>query len=441
MPDPAMPDASPAKRKKRPKAKPGKKKLGGGGNIPKPEHRRMNLRDLDPASYNPRTISEKAKKGLSFSIRKFGLVEPIVWNRRSGVIVGGHQRRTALIDLGEPEADVLGVDLDEAGEKALNVALNNPEIQGEFNENIGALLAEIRERDAALFTGLRLDVLSEDLIASLQDGAKGDGPSGKEPPEPKISMAEELRAKWGTKLGQIWQVGPHRIACGDSRDPAVFGRLFGDERAVWCWTDPPYGVSYVGKTEDALEIENVGSEALPDLLRLFMAAVDTILVPGAPIYVAHPAGRLSVEFGKAFLQQGWFFHETLVWVKDSMVLGRSDYHYKHEPLIYGWKSGAKRPWYAGRDKTSVFEIARPKRSELHPTMKPPALVETHIGNSSRKGDLGVEPFGGSGTTICAAQLMERRCYAVELDPRFVAVALERLTEMGLEAVLVAHQAG
>ena len=172
-----------------------------------------------------------------------------------------------------------------------------------------------------------------------------------------------------------------------------------------------------------------------------MAAVDTILVPGAPIYVAHPAGRLSVEFGKAFLQQGWFFHETLVWVKDSMVLGRSDYHYKHEPLIYGWKSGAKRPWYAGRDKTSVFEIARPKRSELHPTMKPPALVETHIGNSSRKGDLGVEPFGGSGTTICAAQLMERRCYAVELDPRFVAVALERLTEMGLEAVLVAHQAG
>ena len=195
------------------------------------------------------------------------------------------------------------------------------------------------------------------------------------------------------------------------------------------WTDPPYGVSYVGGTDAKLEIQNDTVEGLPELIRSAFSVADGVLENGAPIYVAHPAGRLSVAFGQAFIETGWHFHETLVWVKDSLVLGRSDYHFQHEPMIYGWKKGANRWWYAGRKETTIFEIPRPKRSEDHPTMKPVELVEVLLSNSTRAGDIVWEPFGGSGTTLVACERLRRRCASTEIDPKYVAVALERWHQM------------
>lgn len=202
------------------------------------------------------------------------------------------------------------------------------------------------------------------------------------------------------------------------------------------WTDPPYGVEYEGGTKAHLTIANDQAEKLPDLLRHAFALADTVLAPGAPLYVAHPAGALSLVFGAAFTDVGWHLHQTLIWLKDAMVLGRSDYQYRHEPVLYGWK-GRKRPWHGGRSQTSVFEIPRPKRSPDHPTQKPVQLVEAHLKNSSLLGELGYDPFCGSGSTLIAAHRLGRRCAAMELSPQYADVAVSRWERFsGESAILV-----
>lgn len=197
------------------------------------------------------------------------------------------------------------------------------------------------------------------------------------------------------------------------------------------WTDPPYGVSYAGKTTRALTIENDGAAGLADLLRESFACVDGGLEAGAPIYVAHPAGALSVTFGSAFLERGWHLHQTLVWVKDSLVLGRSDYHYRHEPILYGYKPGSGRlgrggaGWYGGNAETSVLEVKRPKASREHPTSKPPALIERCLRNSSARHDLVLDPFAGSGSTLVACEHAGRKARLIELDPAYCEVIVRR----------------
>jgi DNA modification methylase len=200
------------------------------------------------------------------------------------------------------------------------------------------------------------------------------------------------------------------------------------EKARWSWTDPPYGVEYKGGT--GLTIENDAAEDLPELLRRVFSAMDAHLVEGAPIYVAHPSGPLSFVFAEEWKRVGWKWHQTLTWVKQTFVLGHADYHHQHEPILYGWK-GKNRFWYGGRDKASVLFFDRPARNAEHPTMKPVGLVADGIQNSSRRGDRGYEPFSGSGTTLAAAEQTGRLVSAIELAPKYVAVALERMAAMGL----------
>lgn len=196
------------------------------------------------------------------------------------------------------------------------------------------------------------------------------------------------------------------------------------EKADCMWTDPPYGVNYVGKTRDALTIENDGSGNLPILLSGCYEVADYNLRDGAPIYVAHPPGALQMIFNSEFVKIGWKFHETLVWIKDVMVLGHSDYHYKHEPIMYGWK-GKNRSWYSDRSEVTTLEFDRPKRSSEHPTMKPVELVQKCISNSTQKNNIVYEPFSGSGTTLIACENLGRKCRAIELSPAYVAIAIER----------------
>jgi DNA modification methylase len=209
---------------------------------------------------------------------------------------------------------------------------------------------------------------------------------------------------------------------------------------------PPYGVNYVGKTRDALTIENDGADGLQDLLTAAFTLAGDALEPGSPFYIAHPAGPLCLVFGAAVLSVGWKIHQTLMWLKDSMVLGHADYHYKHEPIFYGWTPGVGRSgrgnhdgsrWYGDNSQTSVFDIARPKRSEDHPTMKPPELVEACIRNSSPRDGIVLDLFLGSGTTMVAAHNLGRVCYGMEIDEGYAAVILERMSGMGITPTLEA----
>ena len=390
-----------------------------------PVIRRMNVADLVPAPYNPRTISPEAFAGLRASVHRWGIVEPIIINERTGNVVGGHQRLKVLVEDAVAETDVVVVDLSEIEERVLNVTLNSPAISGEFTDDLGALLDAIEAELPDLFAAVRLDALRVEGEQEPEPGTGGDD-------------APDVQAVVHSRQGEVYELGPHRLMCGDSAKAADVVRLMGGAKAAMMWTDPPYGVSYVGKTEAALTISNDGADGLDALLRAAFSAADAALADGAAIAIAHPAGALSVVFGVRFLAQGWRLHEGLVWVKDSMVLGHSDYHYRHEPILFGYKAGGGRRgrggdgWYGDNSQTSVFEIARPLRSEEHPTMKPIGLIDPMLRNSCPPGGAVFDPFLGSGTTLMAAAQTGRVCYGMEIDPAYCDVIRRRWTRYALE---------
>jgi DNA modification methylase len=227
-----------------------------------------------------------------------------------------------------------------------------------------------------------------------------------------------------TRPGDLWLLGDHRLLCGDSTKADDVERLMAGAKADMMFTDPPYGVSYVGKTKKALTIQNDGEEDLPKLLDGSFAGALLATREGACWYVAAPPGPLHWEFARRLMELG-VYRQTLVWVKDAMVLGHSHYHYKHEPIFYGWKPGASHREPPDRTQVSVWEIARPKRSEEHPTMKPVELVAKAIGNSSLQDESVYEPFCGSGTTLIAAEQLGRKCYGMEISPQYCDVIVKR----------------
>jgi DNA modification methylase len=250
--------------------------------------------------------------------------------------------------------------------------------------------------------------------------------------EPDDLPPEPDQADTYVKSGDVFQLGRHRILCGDSTNPVDVARLVGGEQAECLWTDPPFGINYVGKTADQLTIQNDGvdgSDAV--ILGAFRAAP---LAESARFYIAAPAGPRHIAFHEAILAVGWRIHQELVWSKGSIVLGHSDYHYSHEPILYGYVPGPGRPgrgrhagtkWYGDHAQSSVLKYPKPVASVDHPTMKPVGLVSQCLANSTARGDLVYEPFLGSGTTLIAAEQLGRRCYAVELDARYVQVAIQR----------------
>jgi len=223
-------------------------------------------------------------------------------------------------------------------------------------------------------------------------------------------------------------VPKHRVMCGDSTSEADIAQVLGQDQADLVWTDPPYGVAYVGKTADALTIENdrLDEAGLEALLVAALGAVHERTKPGGVWYVASPGGELFFTFGSVLKRLGVWRH-TIIWVKDQFVLGRADYHYRREPLFYGWKEGAGHFFVDDRTQDTVWEIPRPRRSEEHPCMKPLELVARSIRNSSRRGDLVVDPFGGSGTTLLAAAQEGRRARLIELGPGYCDVIRRRWT--------------
>jgi DNA modification methylase len=267
-------------------------------------------------------------------------------------------------------------------------------------------------------------------------------------PEPEIDRAAELRVKWATAAGQRWEIGPHQLLCADCRAAADVMRLWpeGGPKLRMVWTDPPYGVDYAAKNR-YLNHGDRGNRIQKPIINdkpaeahaMFAGALELArgrALAGASCYVAVPSGPMLPGFIEALNQSGFTFRQLLVWVKQQFVIGMSDYQFRHESLLYGRLADGARYWAGGKSQDTVFEIDKPHASPMHPTTKPVELVTRMIVNSSRAGEIVYDPFCGSGTTLVACEQLGRRGYAVEIDPGYVAVALERLAAMGLRPMLV-----
>lgn len=376
--------------------------------------------NLDPA--NARLHPDKNLDAIRSSLRRFGQRMPIVVQKDGMVVRAGNGRVTAARDLGWTHIAAVVVDEKNVDAVAFAIADNRTAELAEWDEEalanlIKAVGAEVELADIG-FTDSEVEQLFRDAFpeeASAQSQAHD-------------VEVEEAPAR--TKPGDLWLLGEHRLLCGDSREQANMQRLTKGAQVDLLWTDPPYGVNYMvsPKPSKTRKLEAISADSPEEVEKTLVAVMkncDSAMRPGCPFYIAHPSGPVSVTFGRLVLDLDWLFHETLVWVKDRLVLGHADYQHRHEPIIYGWKRGAARSWYAGRDKNTVLEVPRPKTSHEHPTMKPVELVAELVANSSKRGDVVLDPFSGSGTTILACQQLERRGFGMELMPRYADVIVAR----------------
>ena len=231
-------------------------------------------------------------------------------------------------------------------------------------------------------------------------------------------------------LGDLFEIGEHRLLCGDSTQTDTFEKLMQGEMADMVVTDPPINVAYEGKTKDALKIENdsMGNDDFYKFLYDFYTALTTAVKKGGAIYVWHASSEI-INFGKAMVDAGWLLKQQLIWVKNSMVMGRQDYQWKHEPCLYGWLAGASHKWFSDRKQTTIIEYDRPSRNAEHPTMKPVGLFAYQIKNSSKIGDIVIDAFGGSGTTMVACQELKRKSRIIEFDPKYCQVIIDRMRKL------------
>lgn len=380
---------------------------------------KMKTENLLPADYNPRKDlkpGDAEYEKLKRSIEQFGYVEPVIWNRTTGRVVGGHQRLKVLIDMGISEVDCVVVEMDENKEKALNVALNK--ISGEWDKDKLALLIsdlQAEDFDVSLtgFDAAEIDDLFKDTI---QDKIKDDD----------FDVDAELQNPTITKLGDVWQLGRHRLVCGDSTKPETYDMLLGDEKVNLVITDPPYNVNYEGSA-GKIKNDNMEDDKFYNFLFDAFTNTEKYMADDASIYVFH-ADAEGLNFRKAFKDAGFYLSGTCIWKKQSLVLGRSPYQWQHEPILFGWKKKGKHQWYTGRKESTIWEFDKPKKNGDHPTMKPIPLLAYPIMNSSMSNCIVLDPFGGSGSTLIACEQTDRIARTIELDEKFCDIIIKRYIE-------------
>ncbi|EPX3606012.1 DNA modification methylase [Enterococcus faecalis] len=366
--------------------------------------------DLIPYEKNPRH-NEEAITAVAKSIEKFGFKVPIVVDA-SNVIVNGHTRLKAAKYLGLKEVPtIIADDLTPEQIKAFRLADNKVgEIATWDEELLNAELDELADLDFDMTEfGFDLPDIEGEEVEVIED-----------------EFEEELPAEPISKLGDIYQLGRHRLMCGDSTNSLEVEKLMGNKKADLLITDPPYNVAYEGKGKEALTIKNDSKETNEFhsfLYEAFSAAINNMKL-GSSFYVWYASSEV-VNFHTALEEAGFLVKQELIWNKNSMVLSRQDYHWKHEPCLYGWASGGSHSWYSDRKQTTILNFDRPTVNKEHPTMKPVALFDYQIKNSSKQGDCILDLFGGSGTTLIACEQNEREAYLMELDPRYVDVIIAR----------------
>jgi DNA modification methylase len=397
------------------------------------------------APYNPRRIDADQLAALGRSMRTFGTVEPIVANRRSGLIVGGHQRVKAAEAEGIETLPVVWVDLDSTREKQLNLALNR--ISGEWDEPALARVLEELGSAAIDLTGFGSAEIDE-LIARMKREARAADPD--DVPEPPVVPV--------SKTGDLYVLGKHRLLCGNSTNAAAVDRLLGEEKPFLLLTDPPYGVSLDMEWRDRAGINGLGP-AQPSYLKRKEGHTNTSisgdtradwseafeLVPSLTVAYVWHASAFAIEVGTGLRRIGFELSQQIIWDKERLVLSRQHYHWQHEPCWYARKKGSP-PFLGPRDQTTIWQARSPKMLMAgsqeekvdHPTQKPVVLYTRPIENHLAIGEPFYEPFGGSGTGIIAAEKTGRRCLAMEIDPIFVDVIVTRWEKYtGEKAVLEA----
>lgn len=383
------------------------------------EIKQMDIGSVVPYENNPRN-NKDAVEATANSIKEFGWQQPIVVDKNNVIIVG-HTRLKAAKKLGLGQVPVLVAEsLSDEQVKAYRLADNKTGELADWNlEMLTEELSGIGDLDMSDF-GFDL---SEDEEEAIDDDYEVEVPE-----EPK------------SKLGQIYQLGRHRLMVGDSTDPDQVTKLMNGIKADLLLTDPPYNIGYTGKTKDQLKIENDHQEDekfRAFLGKAFLAAKENMKA-GAAFYIWH-ADSERYNFEGAARDVDWKIRETLIWNKSSITLGRQDYQWKHEPCLYGWNEGGSHAWYSDRKQSTVLNFDKPNASKLHPTMKPVPLFDYQVKNSSKPGDAVLDLFGGSGTTMIACEQNDRDAYLMELDPKYADVIIDRWEEFtGKKAELVSE---
>lgn len=371
----------------------------------------VKITDVKLNPNNPRIIKDDKFKKLVQSIKDFPemlKIRPIVVNQDM-IILGGNMRYKACKEAGIKEIPVIVTDLSE--EKQREFLIKDNTSGGEWDWEV---LANEWNSEELESWGLDLPAFETDEVLEAEEDN-----FDATPPEQPITV-----------LGDIYEIGEHRLLCGDSTQTDTFLKLMDGELADMVVTDPPYNVAYEGKTKDALTIENdsMGNDDFYNFLYDFYSALTTAVKKGGAIYVWHASSEV-INFGKAMVDAGWLLKQQIIWVKNTMVMGRQDYQWKHEPCLYGWLAGDSHKWYSDRKQTTVIEWDKPQRNGEHPTMKPIGLFAYQIQNSSKVGDLVIDAFGGSGTTMVACEQLKRKSRVIEYDPKYCDVIVKRMIKL------------
>ena len=383
------------------------------------------ISDLHPDPSNPRRISDAELDTLTRSILKFGFIDPIIARREDKLVIGGNQRLLAARRLGYETVPVVFLDISIEQAKLLNISLNK--ISGSWDQELLARL--IKELETAPDIDLTLSGFQDDeikkLLKSLEAREKRDQLENFDV-EAALESAQSAPV---AKRGELWALGEHRLGCGDSTGPEDVKRLMNGVRAALCITDPPYGVDLGnhGGARRGARKRTIANDALPpqEWEAFVRAWAKQLLenVDGAMYIFMSTKEWPTVS--RVLAELGGHWSDTIIWAKDRFVLGRADYQRAYEPLWYGWREGAKHHWNGDRDQGNVWTIPRPSESDLHPTTKPLPLLERAIENSSRVGDVVLDLFLGSGSTLIASERTGRVCYGMELEPWFCDVAISR----------------
>ena len=374
------------------------------------------IEKLVPYVNNARTHSPEQVNKLRSSLREFGFINTVIIDRDYGVIAG-HGRILAAKEENIKEVPCVFADhLTEAQKKAYIIADNRMAMDAGWDEEL--LRVEIEALQAEAFdlslTGFDEKELS-DLFKDDSDVEDDD-----------FDVDEELKEPAITKLGDVWTLGRHRLICGDSTKEETYNTLMQGQKVNLVVTDPPYNVNYEG-TAGKIKNDNMADDKFYQFLLDAFLNMEHFMANDASIYVFH-ADTEGLNFRKAFSDAGFYLSGCCIWMKPSLVLGRSPYQWQHEPCLYGWKKKGKHQWYSDRKQTTIWSFEKTKKNTDHPTMKPIPLLAYPIKNSSMSNTLILDPFGGSGSTLIACEQMERSCYTIELDEKYCDVIVKRYIE-------------
>ena len=372
----------------------------------------VKLSEVKTNPNNPRIIKDDKFSKLVKSIQEFPKmleIRPIVVNADM-IVLGGNMRLKACKEAGLKEVPIIFADDLTEDEQREFIIKDNVGF-GEWDWDMIA-----NEWDEVQLQEWGLDIpefINREELEVEEDDF-----------DPTPAEASD------TVLGDIYEIGDHRLICGDSTQTDTFEKLMQGELADMVVTDPPYNVAYEGGTKDKLTIINdsMSNDDFYNFLYDFYTALTTAVKKGGAIYVWHASSEI-VNFGKALVDSGWLLKQQLIWVKSSMVMGRQDYQWKHEPCLYGWLDGGSHKWYGDRKQTTVIEFEKPSRNAEHPTMKPIGLFGYQIENSSKVDDIVIDAFGGSGTTMVACQQLKRKSRLIEFDPKYCDVIVNRMKKL------------